>query len=99
MECRKSRGCCSPMNIKSKAKVGIDQSKDKNSPNGEMALTLAPLKAKQEDGKKAFLVGSSEVPGPGPGSSDPISLFGRGGCQEVPGLGAGSSGSCYVSNG
>jgi hypothetical protein len=57
------------MNIKSKAKVGIDQGKgiidlgliclmsvDKNGLNGEMALTLATLKVKQEDGKKAFLV-------------------------------------------
>ena len=62
MECRGSRGCGSSMNIKSKSKVGIDQSKGiiylgliclmsvgENSPNSEMALTLTTLKVKQEE--------------------------------------------------
>nr|AAX94914.1 hypothetical protein LOC_Os11g19670 [Oryza sativa Japonica Group]ABA92942.1 hypothetical protein LOC_Os11g19670 [Oryza sativa Japonica Group] len=34
MECRRSRGCGSPMNIKSKAKVGIDQGKGAAFENG-----------------------------------------------------------------
>nr|AAU89234.1 hypothetical protein [Oryza sativa Japonica Group]ABF96534.1 hypothetical protein LOC_Os03g29389 [Oryza sativa Japonica Group] len=45
MECRRSRGCGSPMNIKSKAKVGIDQGKESPTrrfcpelPNAEVRL-------------------------------------------------------------